>query len=169
MRNGKAGAAGMAVLLAIGVGGASATANGAKDRVSGGGSNGHPVADNHFSISALSDPDGTDARGRFEFHDAESGPPTERISGEVKCLRVVDNRATAVARIERDNVANREGRYVILRMEDNGPPRRGVSPDEIRIETLAAGARQPPCPPPADIAPRGLSNGQHRHRRRLGR
>jgi hypothetical protein len=149
----------MAVLLAIGIGGASATAGGAKDHVRGGGSNGSAV-DNHFSINALSAADGSDARGRFEFHDTESGPPTERFDAEVRCLRVVGNRATVVGRItnSRPN-EGLEGRYVIVRLEDNGPPRRGESVDEIRNALQPADAPQPSCPPPADIADRGLSNG----------
>jgi hypothetical protein len=148
------------VCLALGITGATANAGGSKDHVSGGGSNGNPVADNHFSISAQSESDGSDARGKFEFHDTESGPPTERFDAEVKCLRVSGNLATVVGQITkaRPNSAL-EGRYVIVRLEDNGPPRGGQSRDEIRNLILGANAQEPACPPPADIEDRGLSNG----------
>ena len=151
MRNSKAGAAGLAAVLAIGIGGASANAGGAKDHVSGGGSNGSTV-DNHFSINALSAADGTDARGKFEFHDTESGPPTERFSADVKCLRVVDNRATVVGHITNARPSSAlEGRYVIVRLEDNGPPRKGVSTDEITNAVQPANAPEPACPPPTPL------------------
>lgn len=158
MRNSKAGAAGLAAVLAIGLGGTSATAGGAKDHVSGGGSNGAAV-DNHFSINALSAADGTDARGKFQFHDTESGPPTERFDADVKCLRVSGNRATVVGQItnSRPN-SGFEGRYMIVRLEDNGPPRKGVSTDEITNQLLPAGSQQPACPPPPDLSG-NLSHG----------
>ena len=156
--NCKAGAAGVAAVLAIGIGGATANAGGAKDHVSGGGSNGAAV-DNRFSINALSNADGTDATGKFEFHATENGPPTERFDSDVRCLRVVGNRATVVGQITnaRPNAAF-EGRYVILRLEDNGPPRKGVSTDEITSQLMPAGSQEPACPPPPDLNGT-LSNG----------
>lgn len=150
MRNSKAGAAAMAVVLAIGIGGASASAGGAKDHVSGGGSNGATV-DNHFSIGASSEADGSDARGQFEFHAAESGPPIHRFNADVRCLRVAGNTASVVGQITRDKEGAREGRYVIVRLEDNGPPRKGVSTDEIFNAVQPANAPEPACPPPGPL------------------
>ena len=145
------------VSLAV-AGTAGAWAGQAHDHVAGGGSNGARV-DNHFSISAHSEADGTDAKGVFEFHDTESGPPTERFTADVVCLRVAGNRATVVGQVRQSKDSIAEGRYVRVRLEDNGPPRRGESADEIRNQLFAPGAQQPACDAPADIPPRGLSHG----------
>ena len=150
----------VAALVSLAVAGtAGAWAGQAHDHVAGGGSNGNPAADNHFSISARSGAEGTDANGVFEFHDTESGPPTERFTADVRCLRVAGNRATVVGQVRQSRNSLGEGRYVRVRLEDNGPPRRGESVDEIRVQPFPPGAQQPACVAPADLGTRGLSNG----------
>jgi hypothetical protein len=147
------------VILATGTA-TTATAGQPFDQVAGGGSNGHPTADNHFSIEAKSNADGSNPSGKFEFHATENGPPVERFDADITCLRVSGNKATVVGQITRNrNNGNLAGRYVIVRITDNGPPVGGVSTDEIRNAVQPAGATRPECPPPAEIEPRGLSNG----------
>jgi hypothetical protein len=157
--NCKAGVVGMAAILAIGLGAAPAHAGGKKghddkkDFVLGAGTNGGQP-DNHFAVGAASDSDGSDARGHFGFLDLTQGPPFAAFAGNIKCLRVQGNRATAVGQITRDNF-NRGivGRYILLRFEDNGRPRYGRSQDHYFNKVQPAGIPQPPCPPPMDLTP----------------
>jgi hypothetical protein len=159
VRNVKAGVAAATALLVLGVGASSASAK-PFDSVVGGGSNGNPTADNHFVFAAKSDADGSDPRGFFAFIDTQSGPPTEYLQADIRCLRVSGSLATAVGQIVRNrNNGNLAGRYMIVRLEDNGPPRGGDSDDEIRNALLPVGAPEPACPVPADIPDRGLSHG----------
>ena len=149
---------GAVVSVALAAGGAGAAPP--FDHVVGGGQNNPPSgAINHFSLNAKSGPNGEDATGKFEFHDTRN-PPTERFDADIRCLRVAGNRATMVGEIVRNrNNGALAGRYVIVFVEDNGPPTGGVQRDTIRNALQPANAPEPSCPPPNDLPDGGTSAG----------
>jgi hypothetical protein len=76
-------------------------------------------------VNAISNPDGTEARGKFYYRaDVSTFFPALDEVGEVTCLRVVGNRAFVGGRIDRSKLPTfpGEGNGFLFLVTDNGEP-----------------------------------------------
>jgi hypothetical protein len=101
-------------------------------------------------VNAISDPDGSNARGHFWYR-AVASPFSAVFDevGEVTCLRVVGNMAAVGARIDRSKLPGLpgEGNGFLFHITDNGEP----GDMDTHLDTFLL---SPPttCPPPVPFA-----------------
>lgn len=101
-------------------------------------------------VNAVSNPDGTDARGHLWYRSEQPGfGPFDEV-GSVTCMRVVGNLATVGMRIDRSKLPGLpgEGNGFLFHISDFGEPGAGPPPDshgDIFLPT-------PPTVCPAPIA-----------------
>jgi hypothetical protein len=74
-------------------------------------------------VNAISNPDGTDARGQLWYTD-ENPAALADVAGEVTCLNVVGNMASIGMRIDRSKLPGfpGEGNGMLFMVTDNGEP-----------------------------------------------
>jgi hypothetical protein len=97
-------------------------------------------------VNAISDPDGSNARGHLWYTAGNPGFPfVVNVAGDVTCLNVVGNMATIGMRIDRSKLPGfpGEGNGFLFYVTDNGEP--GDMDTHLDVPTLV-----PPtvCPPP---------------------
>lgn len=102
-------------------------------------------------VNAISNPDGTDARGKLWYSANNPGFPfVVEVAGEVTCLRVAGNNATIGMRIDRSKLPGfpGEGNGFIFYVSDYGEPGAGPLPDShLDVPTAV-----PPVVCPAPIS-----------------
>jgi hypothetical protein len=102
-------------------------------------------------VNAISNPDGTDARGQL-WYTADATGFVVDVAGEVTCLRVAGNNATVGMRIDRSKLPGfpGEGNGFLFYVSDYGEPGGGTPPDSHLDVPLTT----PPttCPAPISFA-----------------
>jgi hypothetical protein len=124
-----------AALLALAWPAAATPSRDGMRHVAGSGIGSGAVAGDHVEVGARADADGSNPTGHIELAGIFPSGTTVHLGGRVDCLRVVDNRAVALARLPEpftsDEFPGLVFTHLAVVVEDNGPPVDGQPVDRM--------------------------------------